>query len=341
MSTLSPSARARWLLNELSIEDRELDSRLSRSLERAEQRLRECVADASDPYVAEAVGYLVAAGGKRLRPLLALLGAEFGTHAEGVHEAAVVAELVHVASLYHDDVMDEALTRHGVPSANARWGQPTAVFAGDWLLARAARLSARLGAETVRLQAEASDRLILGQLRELLGPQPGEDGLPYYFSVTAGKTAALISVSIRLGAIQAAAPPEVSSALAEYGEHLGIAFQISDDLLDITAPQAQSGKDQGRDLSAGVASLPVLLARTDDRPEGAELRGLLAGGGAVEGERHRRALELLQCSPAVPQARSIMNDRLAQARLALGAVPQLPAVKVLDALCDFVSSRTA
>ncbi|MEU1311717.1 polyprenyl synthetase family protein [Streptomyces cinnamoneus] len=330
------------LLDWLGAGDPGLEARLRHRAAEAERRLRAVAATAHDAFTAELVGYLVDAGGKRLRPVLALLGAEFGDPEAGRPEdAAVVVELVHVASLYHDDVMDQAPTRHGVPSVNHRWGNGLAVHGGDWLLAKAAQLSADLGQAAAVMNARAAGRLVDGQIRELAGPAPGEDPLDHYFAVISGKSAALIAMALCMGAVQADATEPVVAALAEYGEQLGVAFQISDDLLDITSPTALLGKEQGKDLAAGVASLPVLLALADDRPSGRELRELLANGATTDAAARDRALELLALSPAMTEARSLMNDRLSRARRSLETLPDRPVLKVLDALCDFVALRTA
>ncbi|MFR9673708.1 polyprenyl synthetase family protein [Streptomyces sp. TR06-5] len=338
---------ARSLVRELAGGDTVLQGILVRGLDDVERRLYSCVESTGAAFVTETAGHVVKAGGKRLRPLLTLLGARFGTGAgtgesrepNRVVDAAVAAELLHVASLYHDDVVDEAATRHGVESANARWGNSVAVFTGDWLLARAAQVASGLGEEAVRLVAETSGRLVEGQLRELVGPGKGESQLLHYFDVTAGKTASLIAVSLRMGALQAKAPRQVIHALEEYGEHLGTAFQISDDILDITAPQEATGKEQGKDLASGVASLPVLLSLCGPGDGGRELQEILERNDAVRGAQLETTLQILQNSSAVVQARSVMLDRLARARLALAAVPRIPAVKVLEALCDFVAER--
>ncbi|MEU4213023.1 polyprenyl synthetase family protein [Streptomyces sp. NPDC026206] len=330
------------LLDWLGAGDPGLEARLRRRAAEAERRLQACAATAHDAFTAEVVGYLVAAGGKRLRPVLALLGAEFGDPATGrAEDAAVIVELVHVASLYHDDVMDQAPTRHGVSSVNHRWGNGLAVYAGDWLLAKAAQLAADLGQAAAVMNAQAANRLVDGQIRELAGPAPGEDPLDHYFAVISGKSAALISMALCMGAVQADAGEPVVAALAEYGEQLGVAFQISDDLLDITSPTALLGKEQGKDLAVGVASLPVLLALGDERPHGRELRRLLVDGGTPDTAARGRALELLAASPAMTEARALMDERLARARQALESLSEQPALKVLDALCDFVALRTA
>jgi len=345
-----PSLAARWrrhsIITEVTAGDPGMRRRLRRGMDAVEERLRECSVEAADPLVAEIVAHLIEAGGKRLRPLLTLLGAEFGPGErraevwEGVVNAAVVAELVHVASLHHDDVMDEAQTRHGVTSVNARWGNGVATFAGDWLLSKAAQLAAELGPAMVQLQAGTSRRLVEGQMLELIGPSGQQGRLAHYLAVISGKSAALIASSLCAGALQAGAAPAASACLAEYGEHLGVAFQIGDDLLDITAPSERLGKERGRDLAVGVESLPVLLALEDDRPQGAELRKLLAAGPGATPEARFRTLTLLCASPAVAQARVMRDDRLRQARRASSALPDGPARHALGSLCDFVASRT-
>ncbi|MFD8094709.1 polyprenyl synthetase family protein [Streptomyces malaysiensis] len=359
---------------ELTIGDPTLMARLERGMDASEERLRALAAEARDPYVAEVAGHLFGRGGKRLRPLLALVGAEFGerrperrpaaadpsaagasatgtaatdpsaTDAPAAVDAAALAELVHVASLFHDDVMDQGLTRRGVPSVNARWGNTTAVLAGNWLLSKAAQLAAELGPETIRLQSKVTNRLIMGQIRELVGPSDDDDPLSHYFTVVAGKTAALIAMALQLGAVRTGAPDRIVQALAEYGEHLGIAFQISDDILDVTSTSEVSGKEQGKDLAIGVASLPVLLALADERPEAGELRALLtaataATAPATESTGLPKAVALLHRCGALAEARTVLHARLLRARTALNGLPDGPATQVLHALCDFVARR--
>ncbi|WP_413101288.1 polyprenyl synthetase family protein [Streptomyces sp. Inha503] len=331
---------------ELTTGDPALTARLERGMDASEEWLRALAAEAQDPCVAEVAGHLFGPGGKRLRPLLALVGAEFGARApvgaapSTAVEAAALAELVHVASLYHDDVMDQARTRRGVPSVNARWGNTTAVLAGNWLLSKAAQLAAELGPETIRLQSKVTNRLIMGQIRELVGPSDDDDPLSHYFTVVAGKSAALIAMALQLGAVRTGAPEHVVQTLAEYGEHLGIAFQISDDILDITSTSEVSGKEQGKDLAIGVASLPVLLALADERPEAGELRTLLTAATAgPEGGGLPRAVALLHRCGALAEARTVMHARLLRARTAANGLPDGPATRVLHALCDFVARR--
>ncbi|WP_069171819.1 polyprenyl synthetase family protein [Streptomyces griseus] len=330
------------LLANLAAHDPRFRERTAHALLAVEKRLLACAADAPDPRVAELVGHIATAGGKRLRPLLVLLGAEFGEPwRDGVVEAAVIAELVHISSLHHDDVMDGAELRHGVASVNALWGARLAVAGGNWLLARAARLAAELGPEMVRFQADVASELVEGQLRELTGPGEGEDPVAHFFRVTSGKTAALLAMALRAGALHAGAPAAYGGALDEYGRQLGVAFQISDDLLDLVAPASSTGKELGKDLAAGVPSLPVVLAATDRRPAGAELRELLSSGPLDDPRDRRRALDLFAASPAPAAAAAHLGHRLRLAREALGVLPPGPARRALHALCDYVDSRVA
>ncbi|WJD99518.1 polyprenyl synthetase family protein [Streptomyces antimycoticus] len=326
---------------ELTTGDPALTARLERGMDASEEQLRALATEARDPCVAEVAGHLFGPGGKRLRPLLALVGAEFGVRGPSAAvPTATLAELVHVASLYHDDVMDQARTRRGVPSVNARWGNTTAVLAGNWLLSKAAQLAAELGPEAIRLQSKVTNRLIMGQIRELVGPSDDDDPLSHYFTVVAGKSASLIAMALQLGAVRTGAPEPVVQALAEYGEHLGIAFQISDDILDITSTSEVSGKEQGKDLAIGVASLPVLLALADERPEAGELRTLLTAATAgPEGTGLPRAVALLHRCGALAEARTVMHGRLLRARTAANGLPDGSATRVLHALCDFVARR--
>ncbi len=222
------------------------------------------------PYVTEAASHLLAAGGKRFRPLLVLLAAEAGPDPDrqGVLDAACVVELTHIGSLYHDDVMDEAVLRRGADSANARWDNHVAILTGDFLFAKSSELTAGLGPEAVRIQAETFARLVEGQILETVEPGPGEDPLAHYLDVVAGKTGSLIATSARYGALFAGAAPEVVEALTAYGDIVGTAFQLSDDILDIASDAGESGKTPGTDLREGVPTLPGAHGPGLHRPGG-------------------------------------------------------------------------
>ncbi|MGW3040443.1 polyprenyl synthetase family protein [Kitasatospora sp. NPDC001159] len=346
MTALTAEPRPDSLVARLALTDQGLTHRLHRGLADAETRLREVAADVPNALVAEWSRYLIEAGGKRLRPLLVLLAAEFGTgtpvdRSDRVQDAAALVELIHVASLHHDDVMDGARSRHGVPSAPARWGNRTAVQLGNRLLIRAGRLAADLGGEVVRLQGSAAERLVHGQLRELTGPAAGESPLTHHFAVIADKTASLISLALRVGGAVAGVPAPAVRALAEYGEHLGIVFQLSDDLLDFAADPTESGKDAGIDLAVGVRTLPVLLALSEDGPRAAELRRLLEGGPLADEGGRRRAAELLRSSTAEARARELLHSYAADARDALSDLPDLPAREALAGLVGVVEHRNS
>jgi heptaprenyl diphosphate synthase len=245
----------------IDFRDDALEADVKAGLEAVETMLRSSV-KSDYPFVTETSQHLVAAGGKRFRPLLVLLSAQFGDpHAPGVVPAAVVVELTHLATLYHDDVMDEALLRRGAASANSRWGNTVAILTGDFLFARASDILADLGPEAVRLQARTFERLVQGQIRETVGPADGADEVEHYLHVVADKTGSLIGTSGRFGAMLSGADEAAVEVLTRFGERIGMAFQLSDDLLDVVAESADSGKTPGTDLREGVPTLPVLLLR--------------------------------------------------------------------------------
>src|SRR5690606_19231992 len=247
-----------------------------------EERLRDAVAQ-SDRLADATSRHLVNAGGKRLRPALTLLTAHLGDASRPeVVDAAVVVELTHLATLYHDDVMDSAPTRRGAPAAHEVWGNSVAILTGDLLFARASRVVAGLGPQAVRIQAETFERLCLGQLHETVGPAEGEDPVVHYLDVLADKTGSLIATSARVGAMFAGRTPDVAERVAQLGELAGVAFQLADDVIDIRSEAEVTGKTPGTDLRERVATLPVLLLRERVRQGGAaEDAELLA---AIDGD---------------------------------------------------------
>ncbi len=295
----------------------------------------------NDAFVAEVARHLVDAGGKRFRPLLVVLASQFGDpDAVGVVPSAVVVELTHIATLYHDDVMDEATMRRGAPSANARWDNTIAILAGDFLFARASDILADLGPDAVRIQARTFERLVTGQILETVGAGD-EDRLDHYLRVVSDKTASLIATSARFGAMTSGASPEIADVLARYGELIGVAFQLSDDILDVASGSDESGKTPGTDLREGVATLPVLYALAGDEADAdsIRLRELLAGD-LSDDEPHAEALKLLQEHPAVDRARAEVARWADEARATLQDLPEVPARDALEALCDLVVTRT-
>ena len=222
----------------------------------------------ADELMAEAVQHLFQAGGKRFRPLFTVLSAQLGPEPDAwqVTVAGAVIELVHLATLYHDDVMDEAQVRRGAQSANARWGNNIAILAGDYLFATASRLVSRLGPEAVRIIADTFAQLVTGQMRETRGGE-NVDSVEHYLKVVYEKTACLIAASGRFGATFSGADDEQIERLSRLGGIVGTAFQISDDIIDIDSDPDESGKVPGTDLREGVHTLPVLYALRDDGPE--------------------------------------------------------------------------
>ena len=213
-----------------------------------------------DPLADVTSRYLLDAGGKRVRPMLALLTAQLGAgNTARVVIAAQALEITHLASLYHDDVMDDADMRRGVPSAHSVWGNSVAILTGDLLFARAGSLIARLGERAIGLQAGIFERLCLGQLHETMGPEPGDDPIAHYLQVLADKTGSLIAAAAQFGVIFSDAPEEFEQPMLEFGEKIGIAFQLIDDVIDLSAQQ--TGKAPGTDLRSGVATLPLLYLR--------------------------------------------------------------------------------
>jgi heptaprenyl diphosphate synthase len=317
-----------------------LGESLAAGLARVEEVLAVAVGS-EHPFVRETAGHLMAAGGKRFRPMLALLAAQLGdAESSEVVRAAVVCELTHLATLYHDDVMDEASVRRGAPSANSRWGNSIAILTGDLLFARASDLLADLGPEAVRIQARTFERLVTGQLRETVGPQPGEDPVAHYLQVLADKTGSLVATSARFGASFAGVDRPLVAALTAYGEEVGVAFQISDDLLDIVSADGASGKSPGTDLREGVATLPVLFALAGDDPAEARLRELVAAP-IPDAEEHAEALALLRSSDALARADGVLREYAERARERLAGVPPGEVREALSALCDYVVTRTS
>lgn len=294
-----------------------------------------------DSFIEEAAGHLAAAGGKRFRPLLVLLAAQFGdANAPGVIPAGVVVELTHLATLYHDDVMDEAARRRGAPSANERWGNAVAILTGDLLFARASEILADLGPEAVRLQARTFQRLCAGQIRETIGPRADDDPIEHHLAVLADKTGSLIATSARFGAMLAGAPPEQTALLTRFGEQIGVAFQLADDLVDIVTPADASGKTPGTDLREGVLTLAGLYALQSEDPADARLQELL-GRPLPDDAEHAEALQLLRGHQGVESARAEARRWAVGARETLQPLPANAGREALLRLCDYVVSRTA
>ena len=323
--------------------DPPLEASVRAILAGVEDELRAGV-ESADPLVNEAARHLVDAGGKRFRPMLVALAAQFGDPTRPlVVPAAVVMELTHLATLYHDDVMDEALVRRGAESANSRWTNSVAILVGDYLFARAADIAADLGTEAVRLQARTFARLVHGQIAETVGPRFGIDPVAHYLHVIGEKTGSLIATSARFGGMFSGAPASYVEALAGYGEMMGVAFQLSDDLLDIASESDVSGKTPGTDLREGVPTLPVLYAlASDDGDQAAvRLREILSAGPVTDDDLHAEALGLLRESAALKKARETVRSYAEDARERLGPLPAGAARQAMESLCDFIADRTS
>ena len=293
------------------------------------------------PFVDETAHHLVAAGGKRLRPLLTLLTAQYGDPSgQGVIAAAVACEITHLATLYHDDVMDEAPLRRGVESANMRWGNTIAILTGDFLFAKSSDLLADLGPAAVRLQARTFERLVIGQIMETQGPNPGQDPLEHYLKVVADKTGSLIAASARYGGMISGAPAEITDTVTVFGEKIGVAFQLADDVIDIASESNQSGKTPGTDLREGVPTLVTLNVMKSNDPADADLKRLLSA--PIEDETTvQQVLVALRNHKALDESREQLFMIAKEARSALGPLPINDATGALMSLCDAVIDRSA
>ncbi|MCW2625463.1 MAG: geranylgeranyl pyrophosphate synthase [Mycobacterium sp.] len=294
----------------------------------------------ADELMSDAVQHLFQAGGKRFRPLFTVLSAQLGREPDAwqVTVAGAVIELVHLATLYHDDVMDEAQVRRGAPSANARWSNNIAILAGDYLFATASRLVSRLGPVAVRVIADTFAQLVTGQMRETRGVAEGVDEVEHYLKVVFEKTACLIAASGRFGATFSGADEEQIERLSRLGGIVGTAFQISDDIIDIDSDPDESGKVPGTDLREGVHTLPVLYALREAGPDVDRLRQLLAG--PVENDEDlAEALRLLRKSPGMAQAKDTVARYAALARDELANLPEGPGRNALATLVDYTVNR--
>jgi len=289
--------------------------------------------------------YLFDAGGKRVRPALTLLTAQLGEGNNGeVVKAAVALEITHLASLYHDDVMDSASMRRGVPSAQTVWGNSVAILTGDLLFARAAKLISSLGEAATALQAETFERLCLGQLHETIGPQEGDDPVEHYIQVLADKTGSLIAAAAEVGVLLSNAPQEYRAPVVRFGEHIGVAFQLIDDIIDLSAEFETTGKVAGTDLRSGVATLPLLYLRKLAIID-ADAAALLA---RIEKEVAEGADDSdFQLAVAELRDHEVTAQTLAEAHRwsrsaveALAPLPEGPAKKALTRFADSIVERT-
>ena len=330
--------------------DSALEAEVLDDLARVEALLAQ-TAHPDEELFTEASRHAIDAGGKRFRALLVLLAAQFGQPKDPrVIQAAVAIELTHLATLFHDDVMDEAEVRRGHPSVNSRWSNSVAILTGDFLFAQASRILADLGPDAVRIQAETFNRLVEGQLAETLGPRSGQDPLDHYMHVITEKTGSLIATSGRFGAMFSGAADDITARIAVACEQLGVAWQLSDDVIDIASDPAQSGKTPGTDLRQGVRTLPVLYAMRSSSAAGSSAAGSIRGRGpaALAAHRGRPVRRRAGDRDAGPAAHPPGRGRVPRARAELGPGGQErdhgPALRAgpaaFLALCDFVEKRT-
>jgi heptaprenyl diphosphate synthase len=321
------------------------------TLDAVEDRLHEQVRS-SHAFVDEAARYLITAGGKRFRPLMVALtghlGPDGGTPDGGQRrelvDAGVIVELVHLATLYHDDVIDEAMARRGAPSANSRWDNTVAILTGDYLFACASALSADLGVDVTRIMASTLAELCEGQIREVQGSMSGQlpdvptidPTLEHYLEVVSGKTASLIATSCRYGALLSGVDADGVEAAARYGWNVGMAFQLSDDVLDIASDHEDSGKTPGTDLREGVRTLPVLYAL--EAEEDGELAALVAAGVDSDADV-ARALEILRASDALDRARDTAAGYVRDGVAELERFGDRPIVTALTRLAEYALDR--
>jgi len=302
-------------------EERALVARLDTGLTNIESALAENL-HFGDEYANTVARYLLSAGGKRVRPLLTLISAEFGDASSAdVILAGQVVELIHLATLYHDDVMDDADLRRGVTTAHVKWSNSVAIITGDLLLARASSLAAELGDDMVRLHASTFERLCLGQLHETTGPPAGVDPIAHYLQVLSDKTGSLIASSALAGAMVACAPIEIREPLRQFGEKIGVAFQIIDDVLDLDG--GETGKAKGTDVRHGVATLPMLLMRaSSDRDAVALNEALTASAASEDTEAFEKHVDELRSSRFAEQTLDTARQWATEAVEGLALLPE-------------------
>lgn len=325
-----------------------LELNVQAGLEQVEDLLGQSVSSARD-LIDELTRHLADAGGKRLRPMLTLIAGQLGAphraQSEEVVQAATAMELTHLASLYHDDVMDSAEQRRGVESAQRIWGNNSAILAGDVLFSRASFLVAGLGQESVLYHARTFERLCMGQLNETFGPAEGDDPVDFYLQVLADKTGSLVAASAYFGAVHSGAGREVAAMTERFGEAVGVAFQLADDVIDIVSPGEITGKTPGTDLREGVDTMPVLLLRKhqaagDLDDEGQRILELLEDDLSSD-EALAQVVEALAAHPVIDETRALARAWADEAVEHLAALPESEAKDALEAFAFLMVDRAA
>lgn len=328
------------------VRDKMHAKKLQKQLTQVEEQLAKQLAFAS-PIADAPARYLAEAGGKRIRPVLTLLASELGDGPNDlVRQAAVAIELTHLASLYHDDVMDEATLRRGVAAAHTVWSNSVAILAGDLLFARASTLVSGMGEDAIFLQASTFERLCLGQLHETVGPQEGEDEIEHYMQVLADKTGALIATAARMGVMFSGADQAYAPMMQEYGERIGVAFQLIDDVLDLSEHQQQTGKLAGTDLRAGVQTLPVLLLKRQaekDRAAKDLLVRIEEGAARIQAGEPASVLDRevaeLREHPVTAQTLETARQWARDAVAAIASLPNTTVKDTLERLAESIVTR--
>lgn len=328
-------------------EESSLVSTLNDRMEQVEDYLRDAV-HVDDLVIDGATSHLALAGGKRLRPALCLLAAELGPNPgdQGVLDSAVVVELTHLATLYHDDVMDEAPRRRGVPSAQYLYGNSSAILAGDVLFSRASSIVAQLGPEAVLLHAKTFERLCIGQLNETIGPREGDDPIEHHLKVLADKTGSLIAASGRYGVLFAGGDPNIAHDIAQFGEKVGVAFQIADDVIDLVSDPEVTGKTPGTDLLEGVPTMPTLLLRERAKDGSLDVTGkqildYLDNKDLTEGDNLTTVVELLRKHEVVEETRALAHSWIESANTHLARLPEGEVHDALEAFGNAMVDRMA
>ena len=268
-----------------------------------------------DAYLTQIASHLIVAGGKRLRPVMTIAAAKVGSSepvSDNVILGGISCELVHLGSLYHDDVMDEGVIRRGVETVNAKWGNLQAILAGDFLLARASEIAAGLGNDIAGLLARTISQLCEGQIEELRFTYNVSRTIPSYLLSIEGKTASLYSTAARIGGLVAGHDAVVVDALTNYGTSFGMLFQIIDDILDLTATDEELGKPSGHDMEEGVYTLPVLHTLAAGGAAASELNAIL--GKPLNQVEREKVLDIVRSNggvqSAISQAQSFVNDAI-------------------------------
>lgn len=326
----------------------ELEDRISESLVQVENRLNSVLSD-DRGVLDDIIGHLAKAGGKRMRPGLVLLCSNLGSRpfSEEVLRASVVVELTHLATLYHDDVMDSAPTRRGVNAVQRVWGNNRAVLAGDLVFARASQVVATLGPQAVLQHAVTFDRLCRGQLNETFGPEAGQDAVQFYIQVLADKTGSLVAQSARFGAELSGAPEVVTKAVVQFGEKIGVAFQLADDVIDLSSDSADSGKTPGTDLREGVDTMPILLLRQDAAQgvldeDGQKILAELSRGTLVsEDAALERVVQMLRAHSVLERTRQLAFSWCEDAKAAISSLEDKEVKAALENFADTLVNRIA